>query len=513
MAANHKFKFLVDLNVINHLGVGLYSSTPAALTELVANAWDADAKSVRINVDPEGRTISIEDDGHGMDAADIQRKFLNVGYSRRQTADGNMSRSGKRRVMGRKGIGKLAMFALADLVQVASQKRGSDAIGLTIDVPEFKEALASHKDNDLEEFKPDRFARGQGTRLVLQKVLTGLNTTEPHLRLRLARRFSVLEDRDFTVLLNGSEITREDRGFYGHVQMLWVFDEESHTSIGRLAAGVAKVPDATGKLQPCIATLSDSVFSEGEEYKITGYIASVAKPAQLGSRHESANVLSIFANGRVFAEDVLKESNSAKYYQNYLVGEIHADFLDSDSVDRATASREAIKKDDPKYQALLNQVRRILDEIGSQWDDWRVALGLDQGDPGNATVLRWMEQLDDPRDRKLAGKFMTSIQNATIHADDIRNEAAKKALYRSAIVSFEKLRITKQLDKLEQVTDILSPEFAAIFAGLEQVEETAYAEIHPAAAGGNQEVRRNRRRPVRSGEGGTEIPFQEPLAA
>ena len=48
---------------------------------------------------------------------------------------------------------------------------------------------------------------------------------------------------------------------------------------------------------------------------------------------------------------------------------------------------------------------------------------------------------------------------------------------RGAIVGFEKLRISKQLDRLQSVTDVLSPEFAVIFANLEQVEETAYAEI------------------------------------
>ena len=35
--------FDVDVNVINHLGIGLYSSIPAAIAELVANCWDADA--------------------------------------------------------------------------------------------------------------------------------------------------------------------------------------------------------------------------------------------------------------------------------------------------------------------------------------------------------------------------------------------------------------------------------------------------------------------------------------
>lgn len=79
----HNFKFDVDVNVINHLGVGLYSSTPAALTELVANAWDADATEVSIDIDPLANTIVIQDDGHGMTPDAIQKKFLNVGFSRR----------------------------------------------------------------------------------------------------------------------------------------------------------------------------------------------------------------------------------------------------------------------------------------------------------------------------------------------------------------------------------------------------------------------------------------------
>jgi len=31
----------IDLNVLNHLGIKLYSSIPAVLSEAVANAWDA----------------------------------------------------------------------------------------------------------------------------------------------------------------------------------------------------------------------------------------------------------------------------------------------------------------------------------------------------------------------------------------------------------------------------------------------------------------------------------------
>lgn len=477
----NNFVFQVDVNVINHLGVGLYSSTPAALTELVANAWDADAKEVRITVAPTTRSIVIEDDGHGMSAADINNKFLKVGYSRRQQPKGSFSDSGKRRVMGRKGIGKLAMFALANEVKISSQSSGFDAVGLTVNVPEFKKTIEENKPHPLDEFEPKEFKNKKGTRIELLQVLTGLKTTEDYLRVKLARRFSVLDEaHEFKVFLNEKEIKKEDRGFYQHVQLLWVFDDATSIEVRAMAKNLAQLPKIVvdGKNpEPCIAFLPNVVVCDSTEFEVSGYIASVLLPRHLGSKEDSANMVSIFANGRVFAEDVLTEANSAKYYQSYLVGEIHADFLDEDNVDRATASREAIKKDDPKYQALIAFIRTTLDSIGDQWDDWRTELGLDKTEPQNAAVLEWIDTLADKRDQKAAMKLMTSIKNAVVHSDDAKNDAAKRVLYRGAIIGFEKLRLNNQLDKLAEVTDILGAEFAAIFASLDHVEESAYAEI------------------------------------
>lgn len=478
----NNFEFHVDVNVINHLGVGLYSSTPAALTELVANAWDADANEVRITVNPTVRSIVIEDDGHGMSADDIKKKFLKVGYSRRQQADkGNFSDSGNRRVMGRKGIGKLAMFALANEVKISSLAIGNEAVGLLVNVPQFKKSIEESKGHPLDEFEPNAFPKQKGTRIELLQVLTGLQTTEAYLRIKLARRFSVLDDaHKFKVFLNDKEIKKEDRGFYQHVQFLWAFDDASVKSVQALAKNLAQLPiDTTdGKSpQPCIAMLSSELQCGESDLSVSGYVASVFRPSQLGAKEDSANMLSVFANGRVFAEDVLTEANSAKYYQNYLVGEVHANFLDDDNIDRATASREAIKKDDPRYQALIGFIRTTLESIGDQWDDWRVELGLDKTEPQNAAVIEWIATLTDKRDQKAATKLMTSIKNSIIHSDDIKNEAAKRVLYRGAIIGFEKLRLNNQLDRLASVTDILGAEFAAIFASLDHVEESAYAEI------------------------------------
>ena len=45
---NHKFTMSLSLNVLNHLGINLYSNIPAVLSEIVANSWDADATEVKI---------------------------------------------------------------------------------------------------------------------------------------------------------------------------------------------------------------------------------------------------------------------------------------------------------------------------------------------------------------------------------------------------------------------------------------------------------------------------------
>ena len=42
----NKFIMSLSLNVLNHLGINLYSNIPAVLSEIVANSWDADAKEL-----------------------------------------------------------------------------------------------------------------------------------------------------------------------------------------------------------------------------------------------------------------------------------------------------------------------------------------------------------------------------------------------------------------------------------------------------------------------------------
>ena len=134
-----KFQMSINLQVLNHLGLNLYSNTSAVLSEVVANAWDADAKEVSIEINSD--SISITDNGTGMNLSDINNKFLTVGYQKR--SESGLSPTLHRPVMGRKGIGKLSLFSIANVVEVYSKKDG-EINGFRIDTNSLKEAIKTN---------------------------------------------------------------------------------------------------------------------------------------------------------------------------------------------------------------------------------------------------------------------------------------------------------------------------------------------------------------------------------
>src|SRR2546423_713189 len=109
--SEHPYELTVDLQVLRHLGIGLYSNVPAVVSEMVANAYDADAKKVMVTID--SAKIEIKDDGLGMNEADANNKFLTVGYDKRGSGEVKTPKL-HRKPMGRKGIGKLSAFTSPD---------------------------------------------------------------------------------------------------------------------------------------------------------------------------------------------------------------------------------------------------------------------------------------------------------------------------------------------------------------------------------------------------------------
>jgi HSP90 family molecular chaperone len=114
-----------DPQTIKHLGLKMYSTLPPAMAELISNAYDADASEVVIKLnegDDDAKSIVITDNGDGLSYDDINDKFLVIGRNRRLDDGDKPSEKYKRKPTGKKGLGKLALFGLANTITIRTIK-------------------------------------------------------------------------------------------------------------------------------------------------------------------------------------------------------------------------------------------------------------------------------------------------------------------------------------------------------------------------------------------------------
>ncbi|MBL7778079.1 MAG: ATP-binding protein [Chitinophagales bacterium] len=111
-----------DPKTIKHLGVHQYSTLPPVISELVSNCYDAEAEKVTINLNDTNATkqIIISDNGHGMSFDEINDSFLLIGRNRRLDSNSQKSKNDKRFVVGKKGIGKLSFFGIAEEIEITT---------------------------------------------------------------------------------------------------------------------------------------------------------------------------------------------------------------------------------------------------------------------------------------------------------------------------------------------------------------------------------------------------------
>lgn len=458
-------KFNIDLNVLNHLGLNLYTNTPAVLTEIVSNAWDADATEVHIDVDAQNGTITIADNGHGMNADDVEHKFLNVGYARRED-DREQSPKG-RNVMGRKGIGKLAMFSLANEVSLFTKTQNDDVVALKVNVPNLKQAIKEKREYDTETITDtSSFTAPHGTTIILDKLDREIKTTATYLKKHLSRRFSILGVAfNFKVFINKEEITLEHRGYTSKIEFLWSFGNSAQ----HLNKNAKRYKE-----------LANKVSYSNKEFEISGFIASVSKPSELKDKENdvSNNAITILANGRIFQENILEELDNAKLFTSYLVGEINANFLDdSNYQDMAISSRQGLRQNDERYLILKTFVANALKIVDEDWDNWRKEEGLKEIEAKHPTLQAWLDGLIDNRDRKAAEDLLGKVNTIRFSGSEEAQETSRKDILKSAVLAFEKLKVRGNLDRLQELSSFDADVFKPILKSIDDIEESYFYDV------------------------------------
>jgi len=132
--------FDISAAVVRQLGDELVSDEVTAIVELVKNAYDADASYAHVVVSTGAARenaathfpgvkgyITIEDDGMGMDRADIDRGWLVISLSNKRVmkASGQTTPKG-RTPLGDKGLGRLSTQKLGHHLEMFTRKDGGD---------------------------------------------------------------------------------------------------------------------------------------------------------------------------------------------------------------------------------------------------------------------------------------------------------------------------------------------------------------------------------------------------
>lgn len=455
------YRMTVDLNVLDHLGLNLYSNIAAVLTEAVANAWDADAATVSISVDPGGDWIEIVDDGIGMSVNDINDKYLRVGYRRREEDPEHGRHTGKgRSVMGRKGLGKLSLFSIADVIEVQSAKDEA-AHGLVMSVAAIRDSARGKQPYYPEPIPPERLTVTSGTKIVLRAIKRQrLGPGVAALRKRLARRFSVIgEAHGFKILIDGQPVSVADRGDLPKVQFLWTFE--------------GTVPDPTTIAHVLERDELPPRFDAWEAaWRVGGWIGTARFPKDLDSEDAgNLNGLVVFARGRLFHENVLDKLNDGRLYTKYLTGQIEADFLDADDQpDIATSDRQRVQEDDPRYLQLIVFLRSRLNEVEKRWNEWRRKHEVQKAKETSPKLAEWLDSLP-PGFKKSAETLIAKLSALPVDEDDDR-----KLLYRHGILAFERMKLRGSTDELAQnVHDV--EKLLTILADRDSLEASLYRDI------------------------------------
>lgn len=473
MNEHSKYQMNISNTVLYHLGINLYSNVPAVLSEVVANSWDADATNVYVEIEKD--KITITDDGHGMTLKDINEKYLLVGYPRRKHNEAVTDRY-KRKVMGRKGIGKLSLFSIAETVKVETLK-DSVKNGFVMSKQEIDDHIEQKNEQP---YEPEPLSESEieltegGTRIVLTDLKKRITKAHPnYLRKRIARRFSIIGAEDnFNVFVDGEPVKITDRGYFHKIQYLWHYGEDSEKYV-KLCNNLEN-PEHVEKRDGTIE-VTDEDNIENLTGSVKGWIGTVRKPNELTDTdeniNENLNKIVIMVRGKLAQENILDDFRQSGFYTKYLIGEIHADFLDMDNLDDiATTSRQEIIKDSRRYEELKNWMKNELFYIRDKWDEWRSEKVKKEVEQIPA-VKEWLNELK-PKKRKQAESLFSKISKVHLDNDENRNQ-----LYIHTALAFENLLYKDALDQLERISLENIPAFMEILSNFDDIEASLYYQI------------------------------------
>jgi signal transduction histidine kinase len=346
--------------IVDHLAVQTYQSPIAAIAEMVANGWDADAATVDVLLPAdldEGAELVIVDDGIGMTFDDVQQRYLEVGYNRRGAEPGKTTGEG-RPLMGRKGIGKFAGFGIADRMTIDTvSKSTGERTRFSLDFERLRGDSDDYVDEsptdipDVEWWE-DGHDQPAGTRIELGRLKLKKRPAADQTRQSLARRFLLLERAaEFGINVDGEPIADEGEG--SGVQFRY---PEEWSEVGR-PTGLSVEDDGWGV---------ETVQGHEIRWQCVFYNDTI--------KEEELRGFAVFAHNKLAQVPFFFDftgGTEGQQGQEYLSGKVEASFLD-DGDDLISIERQRVDWNNEGAAPLLTWGQERLKQLLSLWSERRV---------------------------------------------------------------------------------------------------------------------------------------------
>lgn len=375
-----------DPMTIEHLGFKMYSHLPNAVAELVANSYDADATSVQVILDVSGDSLIVADDGHGMSLEELQTNYLTIGRNRRAQERGDLSESGRRRVAGRKGLGKLAVFGIGNTIIVETKRAGS---------PEYAEVTMVWEDilgASGSEYKPSvrmlpADVASHFTRIRLTDLTRKSAVKARALAVSLSRLFNY-HDADFSLFVQqGDEripVNRELR--YDSI------DQQSQWSVPDEFAGP---PESVGE--------------------VAGTIIAANKPLPALMRG-----VTLYVRGRMANEPEYFGVPESSHAFSYITGFIEADDLDS-GADVIATDRRSVNWDLEQAASLREYLAEVIRSAAQKRRALRERENKDRASRGaGIDVDAWKSTIKGEKQAAAVESLLEEVVSPDNDIDDAR---------------------------------------------------------------------------------------------
>jgi hypothetical protein len=378
-----------DIGTVKHLGLQMYSTLPPVISELVANAWDADASRVDIAIPTTALTdsseIVVKDNGSGMSDEDVRRAYLVVGRDRRKANNDQPTPKYSRRVIGRKGIGKFSGFGIAREIEVETihQKQNSRFVMNYADM----EAKAAEPEIEMPALPPTG-TLPSGTKVTLRNIGRFKNRpiNIPALRRGLARRFSVIGSQfDFQIYVNKKPITTKERD----LKLLLDKDYQGN---------------------PYLWEYENVEIKLDTGWTVSGWIGALDRTNPLEDGIQRGIV--IMARGKLVQEPFVFEATVGQQYAlSYLVGELDAEFVDATAEDVVGTTRNSLVWDVEPNTSFKEWGQKEVNRIAREWGEKRKKDNEKElaKNPLYESFVKEASRFDNQRIRRVADKLIKEV--------------------------------------------------------------------------------------------------------